>query len=150
MQRFTLMRFWGCIGFLCLSSHIEVLCLPLISGSHFRRVSVLKLSLAQHFNHIWWTCRSYRLDPKGYVEILCYRFKGYLDDHLPLIEFTYNNNYNSIIQIALYDDLYRPRCWSHVGLFKDGEAALIEPNSVLYAMEKVQLNRHRLKTTESR
>ncbi|WMV54927.1 hypothetical protein MTR67_048312 [Solanum verrucosum] len=36
------------MGFLCLSSQIEVLSLPLISGSLFRKVLVLKLTLAQH------------------------------------------------------------------------------------------------------
>ena len=36
---------------LCLSSQIEVFSLPLISGSHFRKVLVHKLSLVQHFIH---------------------------------------------------------------------------------------------------
>ena len=36
---------------LCVSSQIEVLSLPLISGSHFRKVLVLKLTLVQHFIH---------------------------------------------------------------------------------------------------
>ncbi|WMV42017.1 hypothetical protein MTR67_035402, partial [Solanum verrucosum] len=34
-----------------LLSQIEVLSLPLISGSHFRKVLVLKLIIAQHFIH---------------------------------------------------------------------------------------------------
>ena len=77
-------------------------------------------------------------------------FKGSWDDHLTLIEFSYNNNYHFSINISPYDDLYRRRCKSHVGWFKDGESALIGPDSVLYAMEKVQLLRYRLKTTQSR
>ena len=77
-------------------------------------------------------------------------FKGSWDDHLPLIEFAYNNSYHSSIQMAPYEALYGRRCRSPVGWFEVGEAALIWPDSVLYAMEKVQLIRDRLKTAQSR
>ena len=77
-------------------------------------------------------------------------FKYSWDDHLPLIEFSYNNRYNSSIQKAPYEALYEPRCGSPVGWFEVGEAALIGLDSVLYATEKVQLIRDRLKTTQSR
>ncbi|WMV10043.1 hypothetical protein MTR67_003428, partial [Solanum verrucosum] len=33
-------------------------------------------------------------------------FKGSWDDHLPLIEFAYNNNFHSSIQMAPYEALY--------------------------------------------
>lgn len=33
--------------------------------------------------------------------------KGSWDDHLPLIEFAYNNKYNSNIQMDPYEALYR-------------------------------------------
>ena len=49
-----------------------------------------------------------------------------------------------------YEALYERRCRSPVGFFEVGEAALIGPDSVLYAMEKVQLIRDRLKTAQSR
>ena len=52
--------------------------------------------------------------------------------------------------MAPYEALYRRRCRSHVGWFEVGEVALIGPDSVLYAMEKVQLIRDRLKTAQSR
>ena len=77
-------------------------------------------------------------------------FKGSWDDHLLLIEFAYNNSYHSTIQMAPYEALYGSKCRSLVGWFEVGEAALIGPDSVLYAMEKVQLIRDRLKTTQSR
>ena len=77
-------------------------------------------------------------------------FKGSWDDHLPLVEFAYNNNYHSNIQMAPYEALYGCRYRSPVGWFKVGEAALVGPDSVLYAMEKVQLIRDRLKTVQSR
>ncbi|KAH0706397.1 hypothetical protein KY285_010896 [Solanum tuberosum] len=77
-------------------------------------------------------------------------FKGSWDDHLPLIEFAYNNSYHSSIQMSPYEALYGRRCRSPVGWFEVGETALIGPDSVHDAMEKVQLIRDRLKTTQSR
>ena len=52
--------------------------------------------------------------------------------------------------MAPYEALYGLRCGYLVGWFEVGEAALIKPDSVLYAMEKMQLIRDRLKTTQSR
>ena len=77
-------------------------------------------------------------------------FKGSWDDHLPLIEFAYNNSHHSSIQMAPYEALYGRRYRSHVGWFEVDEATLIGPDSVLYAMEKVKLIRDRLKTIQSR
>ena len=62
-------------------------------------------------------------------------FKGSWDDHLPLIEFVYNNRYHSSIQMAPYKALDGRRYRSPVGWFEVGEAALIGPDSVLYSME---------------
>ena len=76
--------------------------------------------------------------------------KGSWDDHLPLNEFAYNNRYHLSFQMAPYEALYGRRCRFPIGVFDLGEAALIGPDSVLYAMEKVQLIRHRLKTAQSR
>ena len=52
--------------------------------------------------------------------------------------------------MAPYDALYRRRCRSPVGWFEVGETSLIGTDSVLYAMDKVQLIRDRLKTAQSR
>ena len=67
-------------------------------------------------------------------------FKGSWDDHLPLIEFAYNNSYHSSIQMAFYEALYGRRCRSPVGWFEVGEVALIGPDLVLYAMDKTKDN----------
>ena len=72
------------------------------------------------------------------------------DDHLPLIEFAFSNNYYSNIQMATYKALYGRRCRSHVGWFEVGEVALIGTYSLLYTMEKFQLIRDKLKTAQSR
>ena len=37
---------------------------------------------------------------------------GSWNDHLPLVEFSYNNNYYSSIEMALYEALYRRKCRS--------------------------------------
>ena len=52
--------------------------------------------------------------------------------------------------MAPYEALYGRKCRSPVWLFEVGKAALIGLYSVLYAMEKVQLIRDRLKKTQSR
>ena len=71
-------------------------------------------------------------------------------NHLPLIEFAYNNSYHSSIQIAPFEALYGRRCRSPIGWFEVGETALIGLDSFPYAMEKVQLLRDRLKISQSR
>ena len=77
-------------------------------------------------------------------------FKGSWDDHLPLIEFAYNNGYHSSISMAPFKALYGRRCRSVVGWFEVGEVALIGPESVHKATEKIQLIRERLKASQSR
>ena len=77
-------------------------------------------------------------------------FKSGWDDHLPFIEFTYNNNYHSSIQMAPYEALYARRCRSPVAWAEVGEVALIRTDLVLYAKENVQVIRERLKISLSR
>ncbi|XP_075099276.1 uncharacterized protein LOC142176106 [Nicotiana tabacum] len=77
-------------------------------------------------------------------------FKGNWDDHLPLIEFTYNNSYHSSIKMAPYEALHGRRCRSPIGLFKVGKAELLGTDLVYQAMEKVKLIQEHLKTTQSR
>ncbi|KAH0674488.1 hypothetical protein KY290_024657 [Solanum tuberosum] len=77
-------------------------------------------------------------------------FKGSWDNHLPLIEFAYDNNYHSSIQMTLYEALYWRRYRSPIGWFEVGEAGLIGPNLVHQAMEKVKTIQERLKTAQSR
>ncbi|KAF3682913.1 ATP-dependent DNA helicase DDM1 [Capsicum annuum] len=77
-------------------------------------------------------------------------FKGSWDEHLPLIEFAYNNSYHASIKMAPFETLYGRRYRSPIGWFKVGEATLIGPDIVFEAMEKVKLIRERLKTAQSR
>ena len=75
-------------------------------------------------------------------------FQGSWDD--PLIEFAYNNSYHASIEMAIFEALYGRKCRSPVGWFEVGEIALIGPDLVFEAMEKVRLIRERLKFAQSR
>ncbi|XP_070025088.1 uncharacterized protein [Nicotiana sylvestris] len=77
-------------------------------------------------------------------------FKGNWDDHLPLIEFAYNNSFHVSIQMALFEALYGRRCRSPIGWFEVGEAELLGPDLVHQAMEKVRIIQERLKAAQSR
>ena len=77
-------------------------------------------------------------------------FKGSWDDHMPLIEFSYNNSYHSRIGMALFETLYGRRCRSPVGWFEVGESSILGPEIINEALEKVRVIRDRLATSYSR
>nr|XP_009804612.1 PREDICTED: uncharacterized protein LOC104249813 [Nicotiana sylvestris] len=79
-----------------------------------------------------------------------YWWEGSWDTYLPLAEFGYNNSFQSSIQMASYKALYSRRCRSPIGWFEAGETNLLGPGLVQEAMDKVQLIRQRLLTTQSR
>ena len=64
-------------------------------------------------------------------------FKGSWEKNLPYVEFTYNNSYQSSIQIVPYEALYGRRCRSPLGWFEVGERRLIGPDLVSQSMEIV-------------
>ena len=68
-------------------------------------------------------------------------FKGDWDDHLSLIDFSYNNSYHSSIAIAPFETFYGRKCRSPVGWFDMGEFSLLGFEVVYEATEKVQLRR---------
>ena len=76
--------------------------------------------------------------------------KGSWEEHLPLVEFSYNNSYQASIQMAPYEALYgrsfrSPLCWTEVG-----ESSITGPDLIRDAFEKVSLIRHHLLTAQSR
>ena len=76
--------------------------------------------------------------------------KGSWEEHLPLVEFAYNNSYQASIQMAPYEALYgrpyrSPLCWTEVG-----KSSIIGPYLIRDTSEKVSLIRQRLLTTQSR
>lgn len=76
--------------------------------------------------------------------------KGGWNDHLPSIEFAYNNSYHASIGMPPYEDLYRrlyrsPMCWDEVG-----EHKILGPEMVQQTRETIELIRSRLVATRDR
>ena len=77
-------------------------------------------------------------------------FKGSWDRHLPLMEFAYNNSYQSSIEMAPYETLYgrkcrTPLCWDEVD-----ERKLLGPEIVQVMTDNVKVIRDRLKIAQDR
>ena len=76
--------------------------------------------------------------------------KGILEEHLPLVEFTYNNSYQESIHMAPYEALYgrpcrSPLCWTEVG-----ESSITGLDFFRDTSEKVSLIRQCLLMAQSR
>ena len=72
--------------------------------------------------------------------------KGSWEEHLPLIEFAYNNSYQASIQMEPYEALYgrpcrSPICWTEVG-----ESSITGPDLIRDTSNKVVMIRKRLFT----
>ena len=76
-------------------------------------------------------------------------FKGNWDDHLPSIEFSYNNSYHLSISMSPFEALCGRICRSLVVWFDVGEFSLLGPEIIYEALEKVRLIRDRLKIAYS-
>nr|GEW19467.1 putative reverse transcriptase domain-containing protein [Tanacetum cinerariifolium] len=73
-----------------------------------------------------------------------------LTNHLPLAEFSYNNNYHSSIRYAPFEALNGRKCRSHVLWAEVGENRLIGPKMVQETIDKVELIKERLKAAKDR
>ena len=67
------------------------------------------------------------------------QFEGSWDEHLPLMEFMYNNSYHVRIKMAPFEALYGRKCHSPIGWFEPKESKLIGPDLVADAIQKVRL-----------
>ena len=72
------------------------------------------------------------------------------EEHLPLVEFAYNNSYQASIQMAPYEALYwrpcrSPICWTEVG-----ESSITGLDLIRNTSDKVGMIRKRLLTSQSR
>jgi len=75
---------------------------------------------------------------------------GAWDEVLPLIKFTYNNNFHASIGMALYEALYGRRCKTPLYWYQDGEAALVRPELLEQTTKKVRMVRNRMQASQSR
>ena len=77
-------------------------------------------------------------------------YEGSWDSHIPLVEFVYNNSFQSSIGMAPYEALYgrkcrTPLCWTELSEKKE-----IGPDLIQETEEKVKMIRERLKVANDR
>ncbi|KAJ0538417.1 putative nucleotidyltransferase, Ribonuclease H [Helianthus annuus] len=77
-------------------------------------------------------------------------FGGNWDNHLPLIEFSYNNSYHSSIEAAPFEALYGRKCRTPVCWEEIGESQLSGPEIVQETTDKITQIKERLKTARDR
>ena len=75
---------------------------------------------------------------------------GSWDTYLPLIKFTYNNNYHSSIGMTPFEALYGRRCRTSLCWHESGESVVLGPELVRETTEKVNLIREKMKASQSR
>ena len=72
--------------------------------------------------------------------------KGSWEEHLPLVEFAYNNSYQASIQMVPYEALYGRPCRSPVFWTEVGESSTTGSELIRVTPEKVDLIRKRFLT----
>ena len=77
-------------------------------------------------------------------------FKGSWDTHLALMEFAYNNIYQTSIEMAPFEALYGRKCRTPVCWDEVGERRLVGPELVQITLEKVKVVRDNLKISRDR
>ncbi|KAL0463175.1 UNVERIFIED_CONTAM: Transposon Tf2-12 polyprotein [Sesamum latifolium] len=77
-------------------------------------------------------------------------FRGNWDDHLPLIEFAYNNSFHSSIGMAPYKALYGRKCQSPICWDIEGLRQLEGPELVQKIVDKIQTVKQGLKAAQDR
>ncbi|KAL0421149.1 UNVERIFIED_CONTAM: Retrovirus-related Pol polyprotein from transposon, partial [Sesamum latifolium] len=77
-------------------------------------------------------------------------FRGNWDDHLPLIEFAYNNSFHSSIGMAPYEALYGRKCRSPICWDIEGLRQLEGPELVQETVDKIQTVKQCLKAAQDR
>ena len=65
--------------------------------------------------------------------------KGRWEEHLSLVEFSYNNSYQASIQMAPYEALYGRSCRSPICWIEVGESSITGPDLIRDTSEKVSL-----------
>ncbi|KAJ9556297.1 hypothetical protein OSB04_010911 [Centaurea solstitialis] len=77
-------------------------------------------------------------------------FGGSWDDHLPLVEFSYNNSYHTSIQRAPYEALYGRKCRSPLSWLEVGERQLTRPDIVQETTDMIKMIQEKLKAARDR
>ena len=77
-------------------------------------------------------------------------WKGSWEDHLPLVEFSYNNSYHSSIRCAPHEALYGRKCRSPLCWDAVGEKVVLGPDWVQQTTEQVAEIREHMLAAQSR
>ncbi|KAL0298737.1 UNVERIFIED_CONTAM: Retrovirus-related Pol polyprotein from transposon [Sesamum radiatum] len=126
--RFT-SRFWGSLqGALSTKLHFGSAFHPQTDGQSERTIQTLE----------------------DMMRVCIMEFKSNWDDHLPLMEFAYNNSFHSSIGMAPYVALYGRKCRSPVCWDNEGLRLLEGPKLVQETMEKIQIVKKCLKAAQDR
>nr|GEW07875.1 putative reverse transcriptase domain-containing protein [Tanacetum cinerariifolium] len=85
------------------------------------------------------------------VSIICDRDlrKGWVN-HLPLVEFSYNNSYHASIKAAPFEALYGQNCRSPVCWTKVGEAQILGPKLIQETTKKIVQIKQRMQAAHDR
>ncbi|GKD42572.1 putative reverse transcriptase domain-containing protein, partial [Tanacetum coccineum] len=78
------------------------------------------------------------------------RFRRLWDKHLPLVEFSYNNNYHTSIKDALFEAFYRRKCQSPVCRAKVGDSQLTSPEIIHETTENIIQVKSRIQAARDR
>ena len=77
-------------------------------------------------------------------------FQGAWDNYLALIEFAYNNQYQSSVGMAPYEALYGRKCRCPIYWDEEGERILEGPELVQETVDKIKVVRSKLKAAQDR
>nr|GFB29791.1 putative reverse transcriptase domain-containing protein [Tanacetum cinerariifolium] len=75
--------------------------------------------------------------------------KGWVN-HLPLVEFSYNNSYHANIKAAPFEALYGRKCSSPVCWTKVGEAQILDPELIQETTKKIVQIKERMQAARDR
>ena len=87
---------------------------------------------------------------KDFLRSCILEFGGQWEDHLLLVEFTYNNSYQSTIDMTPYEALYGIRCQTTVCWDEVGERKLLRLELVKITVDKVKVIKERMKEVQDR
>ena len=77
-------------------------------------------------------------------------FKKSWDEHVSLVEFSYNNSFHSSIGMAPYEALYRRKCHTPLTWCEVSERLITGPDQIQKTVDKIRLIQARMKAAQDR
>ncbi|KAJ9542945.1 LOW QUALITY PROTEIN: hypothetical protein OSB04_029451 [Centaurea solstitialis] len=117
--------------------------LSIVSNSDSKFTSTFRKSFQQELG------TQVKLNFGGYAEACTLNFSESWEDHLPLIEFAYNNSYHARA-LRLHRLRYSMSCRTSLYWNEDGEKQVVRPKIVQLKSDKINQVRERLKVARDR